>query len=57
MSSQLPIQPPKEGRKLSSLHDTQQRVPGDSPAYYNGDPSNNILAIEILDLLPNPPIE
>ena len=35
----------------------QQSVPGDSPAYYTGDPSNDILGIEALDLTPNPPIE
>ena len=29
--------------------------PGDSPAYYTGDPSNDVLEIESLDLVPNPP--
>jgi hypothetical protein len=35
----------------------QQPVPGDSPAYYTGDPSHDVLEIEVLDLAPNPPIE
>ncbi|KAF2424834.1 hypothetical protein EJ08DRAFT_681807 [Tothia fuscella] len=32
-----------------------QKVPGDSPAYYTGDPSTDVLKIENLDLMPNPP--
>lgn len=32
-------------------------VPGDSPCHYVGDPSNDVLIIEALDLEPNPPIE
>lgn len=38
---------------------TTDRIPvrGDSPAYYNGDPTDDILSIETLDLLPNPPTE
>ena len=35
----------------------QQSVPGDSPAYYTGDPSHDVLEIEALDLAPNPPTE
>lgn len=37
--------------------DSRQAVPGDSPAYYVGDPSHDILSIETLNLVPNPPIE
>ena len=33
------------------------KVPGDSPAHYLGDPSNDILDIESLNLVPNPPRE
>jgi len=32
-------------------------VPGDSPCHYVGDPRNNVLSIEALDLVPNPPVE
>lgn len=39
------------------LASTREKVPGDSPAYYNRDPSSDILAIEILELIPNPPKE
>ena len=35
----------------------RQAVPGDSPAFYVGDPSNDLLSIDSLDLLPNPPVE
>ena len=35
----------------------EQSVPGDSPAYYTGDPSTDVLEIESLDLMPNPPME
>ena len=35
----------------------QHLVPGDSPAYYTGDPSNDVLEIKSLDLRPNPPTE
>jgi hypothetical protein len=31
-------------------------IPGDSPACHVGDPSNDVLAIEALNLKPNPPI-
>lgn len=41
---------------MSSLT-SHREVPGDSPACYVGDPSNNILSIEALDLVPNPPVE
>jgi len=41
---------------MNSYNDLQA-VPGDSPAFYVGDPSNDILSINALDLLPNPPIE
>ena len=34
----------------------QGPLPGDSPAYYTGDPSNDVLEIESFDLVPNPPI-
>ena len=34
-----------------------QAVPGDSPAVYVGDPSNDLLSIDVLDLLPDPPVE
>ena len=34
----------------------RQHLHGDSPAYYTGDPSNDVLKIETLDLVPNPPI-
>ena len=36
---------------------TRQSVPGHSPAYYTGDPSNDVLVIEALHLEPNPPKE
>ena len=32
-------------------------VPGESPAYYIGDPTNDVLVIKGLDLIPNPPVE
>ena len=32
-------------------------VPGDSPARYVGKPTNYVLVIEALDLVPNPPVE
>ena len=35
----------------------QQSVPGDSPACYVGDPSNDVLKIKALDLAFNPPKE
>jgi hypothetical protein len=38
-------------------HGCRQAVPGDSPAFYVGDQSNDILSIDALDLLPNPPVE
>lgn len=31
------------------------KIPGDSPAYHVGNPSNNTLVIENIDLVPNPP--
>ena len=36
---------------------TSLSVPGDSPAYYTGDPSNDVLVVSALDLKPNPPKE
>jgi len=41
---------------MSSLT-SHRAVPGDSPACYVGDPSNDTLTIEALDLIPNPPVE
>lgn len=42
----------------SSIPPGQQRscnsIPGDSPACYVGDPSNDILVIQQLDMIPNP---
>ena len=35
----------------------RQYVPGDSPAYYTGETSNDVLVINALDLTPNPPRE
>lgn len=35
----------------------RQHVPGDSPAYYTGDTSNDVLVVNELKLTPNPPRE
>ena len=32
-------------------------VPGDSPAVYVGDPEDDLLIIDSLDLIPNPPVD
>lgn len=45
---------PTKNRAASA---TTLPVRGDSPAYYNGDPAKDILFIETLDLVPNPPTE
>ena len=47
-------------RSLAALDDamvsaTRADLPGDSPAYYVGDNSNDVLKIKSLDLKPNPP--
>lgn len=42
---------------LMEASQSQFKVPGDSPVYYIGDPSNDILSIQSLDLIPNPPDE
>lgn len=54
---QEPLQQIKKLTDPSSFHDCRQNVPGDSPAHYNGDPKDDILTIEKLDLIPNPPDE
>ena len=46
---------PVANEKVSAS--TRLSVPGDSPAYYTGDPSNDALVISALDLKPNPPKE
>jgi len=51
---ELPLHISIQQRNFNS---DRQRVPGSSPAYYNGDPRNDILVIEELDLIPNPPVE
>lgn len=33
----------------------EYKVPGDNPLYFCGDPANDILTIEKVDLSPNPP--
>ena len=32
-------------------------VPGDSPAVFVGDPKDDLLIIDSLDLIPNPPVD
>lgn len=47
--------PSSESDKKNVSISGPQRVPGDSPAEFVGDPSNDVLVIESLDLCPNPP--
>ena len=35
----------------------RQYLPGDSPGYYTGDPTNDVLVVKAMDLTPNPPNE
>ena len=35
----------------------RQYLPGNSPGYYTGDPTNDVLVVEAMDLTPNPPTE
>ena len=47
--------PDRQQSSLGSyVHDN--KVPGDSPAHFNGNTSSDILTIDRLDLIPNPPI-
>ena len=55
IGSQEPLQPSKEVLDTSIIHNVRPKVPGDSPAHFNGDPKINVLKIEKLDLIPNPP--
>jgi hypothetical protein len=47
---------PEYIHKVPSYYSKLQKVPGDSPAYYTSDPSNDVLQIESIDVVPNPPI-
>lgn len=54
---QAPLQSITGASDSLTTSDRRQAIPGDSPAYYVGDPSHDILSIETLNLVPNPPIE
>ena len=56
MSLQMDDQTPLDFKKTAPIIDPKP-VPGDSPAVYVGDPSNDLLVIHSLDLIPNPPVE
>lgn len=51
---QVPLRPSQEFALSRPFDVTRLRVPGDSPAYYNGDSSEDILKIDTLDLAPRP---
>ena len=57
IGSQEPLQPMKEFLDTSVFNSVRPKVPGDSPIYFNGDPGDNVLQIQKLDLIPNPPDE
>ena len=56
-SRQAPIQSVTGASGSLTAYDSRRAIPGDSPAYCVGDPSQKILSIETLNLVPNPPIE
>lgn len=54
---QAPLQTSGEALDPPTFTTYRQAVPGDSPAVYIGDPSDDLLSIDALDLVPNPPVE
>ena len=52
-----PLQASIEALGSSATTTHCQAVPGNSPAVYVGDPSSDLLSIDALDLLPDPPVE
>ena len=54
ISDQAPLS--MEGNPLIRVGEqaSRDRVPGDSPVHYVGDPRNDILTIQQLDMIPNP---
>ena len=51
-----PVPPKQPPRSSGEPRDQRIAVPGDSPAYFVGDSSDDILAISQLDLIPNHPL-
>lgn len=54
---QAPLQASIEALNPPASTTYRQAVPGDSPAVYIDDPSDDLLSIDALDLQPNPQVE
>ena len=55
IGAQEPLQPVKEYSDTPIFHKVRPKLPGDIPFHFIGDPRINVLQIEKLDLIPNPP--
>jgi hypothetical protein len=52
---QTPVQDTQYTQRIPShRYNRLQKVPGDSPAYFTGNPSDDVLQIESLDLVSKP---